>query len=102
MLMPGHEPLRNSERHGGFANPTCADDREEAVLQRQAGERGHAVRAANQPRQGCRQIVAAVNLGPRRIGGFISDVLVLGVPDEAGRVVLLGPEREVPIGGKVF
>jgi tRNA-binding protein len=49
-----------------------------------------------------RQIVAAVNLGPRRIGGFVSDVLVLGVPDEAGRVVLLGPEREVPIGGKVF
>ncbi|MGC8877284.1 tRNA-binding protein [Thermus sp.] len=49
-----------------------------------------------------RLVVAAVNLGTRVIGGFPSEVLVLGVPDEAGRVVLLAPEREVPLGGKVF
>jgi tRNA-binding protein len=49
-----------------------------------------------------RQIVAAVNLGTRTIGGFPSEVLVLGVPDGGGRVVLLGVEREVPEGTKVF
>jgi tRNA-binding protein len=49
-----------------------------------------------------RTVVAAMNLGSRRIGGFNSEVLVLGVPDEAGRVVLLGVEREVPYGGRVF
>lgn len=49
-----------------------------------------------------RLVVCAVNLGTRNIGGFPSEVLVLGVPDEAGRVVLLTPEREVPLGGKVF
>ncbi|HKV44104.1 MAG TPA: tRNA-binding protein [bacterium] len=49
-----------------------------------------------------RQVIAAVNLGPRRVGGFTSDVLVLGVPDEAGRVVLLAVEREVPANGRVF
>ena len=49
-----------------------------------------------------RLVVCAVNLGPRRIAGFTSEVLVLGAPDEAGRVVLLAVEREVPPGGKVF
>jgi len=49
-----------------------------------------------------RLIIAAVNLGVRRIAGFPSEVLVLGVPDEAGRVVLLQPEREVPPGGRIY
>ena len=49
-----------------------------------------------------RQVVAAMNLGPRRIAGFTSEVLVLGVPDDAGRVVLLATERKVPAGGRVF
>lgn len=49
-----------------------------------------------------RQVVAAVNLGTRSIAGFPSEVLVLGVPDGRGRVVLLSVEREVPPGGKVF
>lgn len=49
-----------------------------------------------------RQVIAAVNLGSRRIAGFTSDVLVLGLPDESGRVVLLEPERLVPLGGRVF
>jgi tRNA-binding protein len=49
-----------------------------------------------------RLVVAAVNLGERRIAGFLSQVLVLGLPDEAGRVVLLEPEREVPLGARVY
>ena len=49
-----------------------------------------------------RLVIAAVNLGPRVSAGFTSDVLVLGLPDEAGRVVLLATERDVPLGGRVF
>ena len=49
-----------------------------------------------------RMVIAAVNLGIRNIAGFTSEVLVLGVPSEAGDVVLLGPERDVPLGGRVY
>ena len=49
-----------------------------------------------------RHVVAAVNLGERRIAGFKSEVLVLGLPDARGHVVLLEPERKVPLGGKVY
>ena len=49
-----------------------------------------------------RQVVAAVNLGDRRIAGFNSQVLVLGLPDARGHVVLLAPERTVPLGGRVY
>jgi tRNA-binding protein len=49
-----------------------------------------------------RLVVAAVNLGTRRIAGFDSEVLVLGLPDAEGRVVLLAPERDVPPGGRVY
>ena len=49
-----------------------------------------------------RLVVAAVNLGTRNIAGFTSEVLVLGVPSAAGEVVLLGTEREVPLGGRVY
>jgi tRNA-binding protein len=49
-----------------------------------------------------RLVIAAVNLGTRNIAGFSSEVLVLGVPSEAGEVVLLGTEREVPLGGRVY
>ena len=49
-----------------------------------------------------RLVVAAVNLGSRNIAGFLSEVLVLGVPSDQGEVVLLAVEREVPLGGRVY
>ena len=47
------------------------------------------------------QVACVVNLPPRRIGPFVSEVLTLGFPDEAGRVVLVRPERLVPNGGRL-
>lgn len=49
-----------------------------------------------------RPVIAAVNLGSRRVASFKSEVLVLGVPDEHGHVVLLQPQRDVPLGGRVY
>jgi tRNA-binding protein len=49
-----------------------------------------------------RQVLAVVNFPPRQIGPVMSEVLVLGVPDEDGAVVLIGPGHEVPLGGKLF
>lgn len=47
-------------------------------------------------------VICATNLGSRSIAGFPSEVLTLGVPDEMGRVVLLQPERNAPLGARVF
>lgn len=49
-----------------------------------------------------RLVVAALNLGARNIAGFQSEVLVLGLPDEAGETVLLAVDQEVPLGGRVY
>ncbi len=49
-----------------------------------------------------RQVVAVMNFPPRRIAGFESEVLVLGLPDENGAVVLLRPDLKVPDGGRMF
>ena len=48
-----------------------------------------------------RQVMAVVNFPPRQIGKFMSEVLVLGMPDENGEVVLVGPDHTVPIGGRL-
>ncbi|MEZ5868392.1 tRNA-binding protein [Defluviimonas denitrificans] len=49
-----------------------------------------------------RQVLAVVNFPPRQIGPVKSEVLVLGVPDEEGEVVLIGPGHGVPLGGRLF
>lgn len=48
-----------------------------------------------------RQVLAVVNFPPRQIGKFISEVLVLGLPDAEGAIVLIGPEQDVPAGGRL-
>ncbi|MDE3029058.1 MAG: tRNA-binding protein [Paracoccaceae bacterium] len=49
-----------------------------------------------------RQVMAVVNFPPRQIGKVMSEVLVLGVPDGDGEVVLLSPGQEVPLGGRLY
>lgn len=49
-----------------------------------------------------RKVAAVVNFPPRQIGPFMSEVLTLGFPDAAGEVVLVGVDREVDIGGRLF
>lgn len=49
-----------------------------------------------------RQVLAVVNFPPRQIGKVMSEVLVLGVPDAEGEVVLIGPGHDVPLGGRLF
>jgi tRNA-binding protein len=49
-----------------------------------------------------RQVAAVVNFPPRQIGKTMSEVLTLGFPDAAGEVVLIGPERVVPNGARLF
>ena len=49
-----------------------------------------------------RLVVAVVNFPPRQIGPFMSEVLTLGVPDEEGNVVLLVPDKNVPVGARMF
>lgn len=48
------------------------------------------------------RVAAVVNFPPRQIGKFMSEVLTLGFPDAAGEVVLVTPERDVPLGGRLF
>lgn len=49
-----------------------------------------------------RQVLCVVNFPPRQIGKHLSEVLTLGVPDDQGNVVLIHPEREVPVGGRMY
>ena len=47
-------------------------------------------------------VLCVVNFPPRQIGSVISEVLTLGVPDEDGECILIEPERNVPIGGRLY
>ena len=49
-----------------------------------------------------KQVLAVVNFPPRQIGPVRSEVLVLGLPDEDNQVVLIGPDKPVPIGGRMY
>ena len=49
-----------------------------------------------------RQIAAVVNFPRKQIGRFMSEVLVLGFPDGRGEVVMIGPDRPVPNGGRLY
>ena len=49
-----------------------------------------------------KQVMAVVNFPPRQIGKFMSEILVLGLPDADGEVVLIRPDQDVPIGGRMF
>lgn len=49
-----------------------------------------------------RQVLAVVNFPPRQIGPMMSEVLTLGVPDAAGEVMLIGPDRPTPNGGRLY
>jgi tRNA-binding protein len=48
------------------------------------------------------QVLAVVNFPPRQIGPFMSEVLTLGVADDAGEVMLIRPDRPVPNGGRLY
>ena len=49
-----------------------------------------------------RRVLCVVNFPPRQIGKHLSEVLTLGVPDDQGNVVLIGPDRDVPLGGRLY
>lgn len=49
-----------------------------------------------------KKVMAVVNFPPRQIGKFMSEILVLGVPDADGEVVLLTPDKDVPLGGRLY
>ncbi len=49
-----------------------------------------------------KQVLAVVNFPPRQIGPFLSEVLTLGLPDADGEVMLIGPDRLVPNGGRLY
>ena len=49
-----------------------------------------------------KRVMAVVNFPPRQIGPVMSEVLVLGVPDDSDEVVLLVPDKDVPIGGRMY
>jgi tRNA-binding protein len=70
----------------------------------EVGEKRSSAQITNYTREELegRLVVAVVNFPPRQIGPVNSEVLVLGVPDDEGRVILLRPDREVPVGGRMF
>ena len=49
-----------------------------------------------------RQVTAVINFPPRQIGKFMSEILVVGIPDGEGEVVLLRPDHDVPDGGRLY
>ena len=71
---------------------------------KEIGEKRSSAQVTNYTREELegRLVVAVVNFPPRQIGPFMSEVLTLGVPDEHGNVILLHPDADVPLGGRMF
>jgi tRNA-binding protein len=67
------------------------------------GEKRSSAQITNYEREDLegRRVVAVVNFAPRQIGPFRSEVLVLGASDEEGRVILLAPDTDVPLGARI-
>lgn len=49
-----------------------------------------------------KEVIGVVNLKPKKIGKYFSEVLILGLEDESGNLVLVRPDRDVPLGGKLY
>ncbi len=49
-----------------------------------------------------RQVAAVTNFPPKQIGKFMSEILVLGFPNANGEVCLIGPDKKVPDGGRLY
>jgi tRNA-binding protein len=49
-----------------------------------------------------RYVLCVINFPPRQIGPVMSEVLVVGVPDESGECILIKPDNDVPLGGKLY
>jgi tRNA-binding protein len=69
----------------------------------EVGEKSSSAQIRNYSREELegRLVVGVVNFPPRRIGPFESEVLVLGATDEQGRVILLHPDADVPLGARI-
>jgi tRNA-binding protein len=67
------------------------------------GERRSSAQITNYTREELegRLVVGVVNFPPRRIGPFVSEVLVIGASDEQGNVILLRPDSDVPLGARI-
>ena len=67
------------------------------------GVKRSSAQVTNYPREALegRRVVAVVNFPPRQIGPVRSEVLVLGASDEEGRVILLAPDTDVPLGARI-
>ncbi|MGI8512614.1 MAG: tRNA-binding protein [Solirubrobacteraceae bacterium] len=70
---------------------------------REVGVKRSSAQIANYPREELegRLVVAVVNFPPRQIGPFMSEVLTLGAHDEDGRIILLAPDTDVPLGARI-
>jgi tRNA-binding protein len=68
------------------------------------GEKRSSAQITNYPREELegRLVVGVVNFPPRRVGPFVSEVLVLGAADGGGRIILLRPEADVPLGARIY
>jgi tRNA-binding protein len=68
------------------------------------GEMWSSVQATHYPIEELvgRLVIGVVNFPPKNIGGFLSQCLILGVPDPEGKVVLLQPNKDAPLGGRVY